>query len=131
MNRIFLYGIVVAASIFIVGCAREQSDLPSGFIFEAPPTPSNLKLEPAVRSCKVSWSYPHDALALVSEFRVYRYYVDYGQIYLVGTPQDTFFVDSLLVGNLYYCYGVSAVDSSGFEGWRAGPECIFVPDELR
>jgi hypothetical protein len=48
------------------------------------------------------------------------------QLVLVGTTRDTAFVDSLLVGNLTYCYEVSAVDTTGFEGFRTSPQCVFV-----
>ena len=41
-------------------------------------------------------------------------------IQLIGTTTDTVFVDSLLIGNLGYCYKVSAVDTVGFRGMANG-----------
>ncbi len=119
--------LMLAAAVLLAGCGKDHADLPTAFIYTVPPTPTNLAADPGPERCTVSWSYPAEARDLVREFRVYQYYEGYDMVALVGVTADTSFVDTLLVGNLYYCYKVSAVDTTGFEGWRAGEVCAFVP----
>jgi hypothetical protein len=115
---------VLAALAF--SCSKEHQDLPTGFRLEPPPTPANVVVAGGAERATVSWSYPPASLASIREFRVYQYLPAYAVLALVGTTTDTAFVDSLLVGNLTYCYKVSAVDTTGLEGWRTATECAFV-----
>ena len=62
----------------------------------------------------------------IEEFRIYYYYEAYDLIELVGTSSTTNFNDTQLVGNLTYCYKVSAVDTTGLEGHRSETVCAFV-----
>jgi len=115
-----------SAALLCSSCGTDHANLPTEFVYTAPPTPTNLSAEPGAERCVLSWSYPAEAMPLVREFRVYQYYELYDMLQLVGATADTAFVDTLLVGNLYYCYSVSAVDTTGFEGWRTSAVCAFV-----
>jgi hypothetical protein len=126
MKRLIAFSLVSAA-LLCSSCGTDHANLPTEFIYAAPPTPTNLAAAPAPERCALSWSYPAGSMSLVREFRVYQCYEAYGIVQLIGTTADTAFVDSLLVGNLYYCYTVSAVDTTGLEGWRADAVCAFVP----
>ena len=121
----------ILLSVMLLGallgsCSKQNKDLPTGFHFVAPATPTNVVVTPGVERSTLAWSYPTAALGNVKEFRVYEFFVQVQQLVLVGTTRDTTFVDSLLVGNLTYCYEVSAVDTTGFEGFRTAPQCVFV-----
>jgi hypothetical protein len=116
-----------AAVLTLIGCGKDHSDLPTAFTYVPPPTPTGLAADAEAERCTVTWSYPADSRDLVSEFNVYQYYEPYDMYLLIGSTPDTFFVDSMLVGNLYYCYEVSAVDTTGFEGWPTNYVCAFVP----
>ena len=96
------------------------------FEYVPPPTPANVTAAGGEEQSVVSWSYPDDARASVGEFNVYQYFPPYDVLELIGTTTDTFYVDSLLIGNLNYCYKVSAVDTTGLEGWRSAAVCVFV-----
>jgi hypothetical protein len=124
--RSFAIYLLMAAVALSLSCGKDHMNLPTSFVYEAPPTPENVVVVGGQESSTISWSYPAAARALISEFRVYEYLETYDMIALVGTTVDTFFIDSLLVGNLYYCYRVSAVDTSGLEGWRTASTCAFV-----
>ena len=122
----FIALVLVSLVVALSSCSEQHADLPTEFAFTPPPTPTNLSAVPGPERCTLSWSYPAEALPLISEFRVYEYYGDYDLLQLVGTTSETTFVDTLLIGNLYYCYKVSAVDANGIEGWRTEDECAFV-----
>jgi hypothetical protein len=124
--RSFTRYLLGAIAALCVSCSKEHQDLPTGFAYDPPPTPVNLVVTGGEELSTIRWSYPATARASISEFRVYEYYAAYDMIELIGTTADTVFVDSLLIGNLGYCYKVSAVDTSGFEGWRTGCVCAFV-----
>jgi len=119
----YLLGAIAALCI---SCGKDHRDLPTGFAYDPPATPTNLVVTGGEELSTLEWSYPAVALASIHEFRVYEYFEAYDMIELIGTTTDTVFVDSLLIGNLSYCYKVSAVDTSGFEGWRTGSVCAFV-----
>ena len=125
MNRFMLLCLV---SLFIMfgACSKDHQDLPTGFAYDPPPTPTSLTVVGGNESATLTWSYPASELGSLGEFRIYYYYAIYNLVDLIGTATDTTFIDSLLVGNLYYCYQVSAVDTTGFEGWRTAAECAFV-----
>jgi hypothetical protein len=124
--RSFAWCVFGAIAALCISCGKDHRDLPTGFAYDPPATPTNLVVVGGEEMSTITWSYPASELAAISEFRVYEYIESYDIIQLIGTTTDTVFVDSLLIGNLGYCYEVSAVDASGFEGWRTGSVCAFV-----
>lgn len=121
---------LAAAALLLVSCGRDHADLPTAFMYDPPPTPTNFSAAPGPERCALSWSYPPEAVSSLREFRVYLYYEYYGLLELVGTTTGTTFVHDRLVGNLVYCYAVSAVDTTGLEGWRTESVCALVPTGL-
>jgi hypothetical protein len=124
--RKFAWCVCGAIAALTLSCGADHRDLPTGFAYVPPATPTNLVVVGGEETSTIRWSYPAAELASISEFKVYEYIESYDMLQLVGTTTDTVFVDSLLIGNLAYCYEVSAVDESGFEGWRTPPACAFV-----
>ena len=122
----FAWCVLAAIAALCISCSEEHQDLPTGFAYDPPATPVGLTVVGGEEQATIRWSYPASERASVGEFRVYEYYESYDMIELVGTTTDTVFVDSLLIGNLGYCYKVSAVDTAGFEGWRTSSVCAFV-----
>ena len=125
MRAWFLLSVLLLGAI-LGSCSKQNKDLPTGFQFVAPATPTNVVVTPGVERSALAWSYPAAALAGVKEFRIYEFFAQLQALELVGTTRDTTFVDSLLVGNLTYCYEVSAVDTTGFDGFRTAAKCVFV-----
>ena len=125
MTRILLISAVLLA-VMVGACSKEHSDLPTSFIYDPPPTPTDLDITAGAEMATLSWGYPSEALGRISEFRIYYYYEVYGIQELIGTTMETSYTDSFLVGNLNYCYQVSAVDTTGLEGYRSDVECVFV-----
>lgn len=125
MRRAILFLAVVL--IMINGCSDKHGDSPTSFSRDALPAPENLVLTPGNWEINISWEYPSESQELVESFLVYRYYITaYGEYLEIAdtTSADVMeFTDQSLVGNVEYCYVVSAVDSSGMEGWRSGIEC--------
>lgn len=124
--RSFAWCVLGVVAALYISCGKDHQDLPTGFAYDPPSTPTNLVVTGGAELSTIKWSFPAIARASIREFRVYEYYEAYDMIELIGTTTDTVFVDSLLIGNLAYCYKVSAVDTSGFEGWRTGSVCAFV-----
>jgi hypothetical protein len=124
--RSFACWVLGAIAVLCISCGKDHRDLPTGFAYDPPPTPLNLVVTGGEELSTITWSYPAIARASIHEFRVYEYFAAYDMLELIGTTTDTVFVDSLLIGNLGYCYKVSAVDTSGFEGWRTEKACAFV-----
>jgi len=110
----------------LVSCGTDHENLPTAFEYTPPPTPTNFVVTGGGERSTLTWHYDADARAAIMEFKVYEYYPLYDMIDSIGTTTDTLYVDSLLVGNLSYCYKISAVDKTGLEGWRTGHECAFV-----
>ena len=125
MKRFAMLTLVILVVSYF-GCSREHRDLPTGFVFDAPPEPANLKVTPGAELATLEWSFPGESFGSLDHFNVYYYYEMFDMMEQIGTTTDTTFIDSFLVGNLYYCYEVSAVNVSGLEGWRTGPVCVFV-----
>ena len=113
--------------ILTLACSKKHEALPTGFAYDPLPAPTDLEVTAAAEEASLSWDYPVDRIDEVKEFRIYYYVEMYGSDQLIGTSTATSFTDSQLLGNLEYCYRVSAVDSSGFEGVRTGTVCEFVP----
>jgi hypothetical protein len=124
--RHFAWYVMGAIAALCISCGTDHQNLPTGFAYDPPPTPTNLLVVGGEERSTITWSYPATARASIGEFRIYEYIASYDMLELIGTAADTVFVDSLLIGNLGYCYKVSAVDTSGFEGWRTESECAFV-----
>ena len=124
--RSFAFFLLIATVGLCLSCGTDHENLPTGFAYNPPPTPANLVVVGGHESSTISWTYPAGARESIKEFRVYQYIEAYDIVQLVGMTTDTAFTDSFLVGNLYYCYKVSAVDTTGFEGWRTPSVCAFV-----
>ena len=124
--RSFAVYLLIAAVGVCLSCGKDRENLPTGFAYSPPPAPQDLVVVGGREASTISWSYPASSRPLIKEFRVYQYLEAYDLVQLVGTTRDTTFTDSFLIGNLYYCYKVSAVDTTGFEGWRTASECTFV-----
>jgi len=124
--RSFVLFLLAAAVSLHCSCGKDHRDLPTGFAYDPPPTPTNLVATGGEEMSTIRWSYPAAARASIGEFRVYQYIEAYDMLQIIGTTADTVFVDSLLIGNITYCYKVSAVDTNGFEGWRTTSVCAFV-----
>ena len=122
--RVFIICFLVAAAgLLAVSCGKDHGTEPGPFEFDDPPVPVDLTVTSGPGSVTVEWSYPAGELGRVEEFRVYYWVEAFDAVELAGTTPTNSFVDSRLVGNLEYCYMVSAVDTSGMEGYRSGPEC--------
>lgn len=124
IRYILMSGILLM--VLTTGCSKDHSDLPTGFIYDPPSVPTDLDVEGGVELATLSWDFPSEEMDEISEFNIYYYYEVYGIQELIGTTTETSYVDSFLVGNLQYCYQVSAVDTTGLEGYRTEEECAFV-----
>jgi hypothetical protein len=124
LKKAILASFVMAAAA-LVSCSDDHGTEPAPFDVSAPETPADLTVTPGPASATVQWSFDGDAGSL-EEFRVYYYFSAYGLLELVGTtePGTTSYTDTGLVGNVEYCYVVSAVDTFGMEGARTGEECV-------
>lgn len=123
---------VVAAAAF-VSCSNNHGTEPAPFDVEAPPTPTGLSVDPGSEQATISWDYPSESMGAVEEFRVYYYFAAFNAVELAGTVAasdltypDLTYTDTKLVGNVEYCYRVSAVDTFGMEGKRTGEECAVI-----
>ncbi|HUV36333.1 MAG TPA: fibronectin type III domain-containing protein [Patescibacteria group bacterium] len=123
--------VVAIALVCFVSCGKDHEGLPTGFDYDPPPTPSDFQATAGVEQAHLSWSYPAESLPTLLEFRVYYYYSIYDMVELVGTTTETEFTDTQLIGNVEYCYRVSAVDTSDFEGWRTAVQCVTVLSGFR
>ena len=121
-----LIGLLILLLFLLPACSKEHTDLPTGFRYNPLPAPYDVTVEGRNEMAVISWRFSPEKINSVKEFRVYQYIEAYDMIQLIGVTADTVYTDSLLIGNLLYCYKVSAVDSSGFEGWRSAESCGFV-----
>lgn len=124
IRYILMSGILLM--VLTIGCSKDHSDLPTGFIYDPPSVPTDLDVVGGAELATLSWDFPSEEMDGISEFRIYYYYELYGIQELIGTTTETTYVDSFLVGNLEYCYQVSAVDTTELEGYRTEAECVFV-----
>ena len=129
--RYFVLMLLAAIAFTCSSCSADHRDLPTSFAYDPPPTPTGLVAAGGEELCTIRWSYPAAARPSIEGFRVYQYFEDYDLLQIIGSTTDTVFVDSLLIGNLTYCYKVSAVDSTGFEGWQTESACAFVKTRSR
>lgn len=123
MIRAMLY-VTMMALVCTVSCGKDHEGLPTGFVYDPPPTPGDFCATAGVEQVQLSWSYPVGSLPAIQEFRIYYYYSLYDMVELVGTTADTEYTDTRLIGNVEYCYRVSAVDTSGLEGYRTESACV-------
>lgn len=117
---------LLALAVAAASCASEHGTEPVPFDCEYPPTPVDLTVTAGIEQATLRWSYPDGGRELIEEFRLYYYIKVYDALELIATIGDTMYVDSQLVGNLEYCYRVSAVDTNGIEGWRSEPSCAVI-----
>jgi hypothetical protein len=123
MKHFVIVIIMVSAVMFLLGCSKEHQDLPTSFAFDPPPTPTNFDVVGGPYEAVLTWDYPPEEMGALKEFRVYYYYEIYGMVELIGTTHETSYTDAQLVGNLIYCYRVSAVDTTDLEGYRTQTVC--------
>lgn len=124
LNKIMIALMVVAVGA-LVSCSDNHGTEPVPFDVDAPQIPVDLTVTPGAEQATVSWSYP-GSTGTLEEFRVYYYFPAYDVAELAGTTTGTTYIDTRLVGNVEYCYKVSAVDTFGMEGWRTGEECAVI-----
>jgi len=124
--KCLLLVMVVSVAVLAVGCSKEHEGLPTSFIYDPPSVPLNFEVTGGNQQAVLDWDYPSEEMGEIEEFRVYYYFEGYDIVELVGTTNETNFTDIQLVGNLTYCYQVSAVDTSGLEGYRTEAVCAFV-----
>jgi fibronectin type 3 domain-containing protein len=110
----------------LVSCSNDHGSEPGPFDLEYPSTPTGLTVTPAAEQATIEWEYPAEEMASIEEFRVYYYFPSLDVVELVTATTDLSYVDTKLVGNVEYCYKVSAVDLSGVEGWRSESECALI-----
>ena len=118
--------LTVVALAVLVSCSNDHGTEPAPFDVTAPSTPTDLSVTPGSEQATIAWDFPSGEMASLKEFRVYYYFPSYGVVELAVTTTDLTFVDTRLVGNVEYCYKVSAVDTFGMEGWRTGEECALI-----
>ncbi len=121
---IFIISLLLTA---ICGCGEDHGVSPSAFDYEGLPAPDSLDITPGNWQLTLSWKYPAEKADLVESYLVYRYYLtEYGKyLELADTTSSMGYTDEGLVGNVEYCYVVSAVDTNGIEGFRSEIECDF------
>jgi len=119
--------ILIISSILLMSCSADHGDSPAGFEFTAPELPADFVVTPGANQLTLDWEYPGE-LAEVSVFRVYYFYEMYGVEELVDTTSSTTYIDNDLIGNMIYCYRVSAVDLDGHEGLRTETICEMTQD---
>jgi len=125
LKNITIALIAVAAGI-LVSCSNDHGTEPAPFDVAAPPAPTGLSVTPGQESAVISWEYPPESMGSIEEFRVYYYFPSYDALELAGTTTGLTYTDTRLVGNVEYCYKVSAVDTFGMEGWRTLEECAVI-----
>ncbi len=116
---------VVAAAAF-VSCSNDHGTEPAPFDLEAPPAPTDLSVTAGSEQATIAWDYESGNMGAIEEFRIYYYFAAYDVVELAGTTTSLTYIDDRLVGNVEYCYKVSAVDTFGIEGWRTDEECAVI-----
>ena len=126
MLKKMIITLTLFAAAALVSCSNNHGTEPEAFDVAPPPTPADLTVTPGAEQATLTWDYPPESTGALEEFRVYYYFVAFDVVELAGTTTDLTYVDTKLVGNVEYCYRVSAVDTFGMEGWRTGEECAVV-----
>lgn len=125
LKNILLILIALALSS-LASCSNNHGTEPGPFDVTAPPTPTDMVVTAGVEQATISWEYPFESMGAIEEFRVYYYFESFDVVELAGTTAGLSYVDTRLVGNIEYCYKVSAVDTLGLEGWRTECECVLI-----
>ncbi len=115
--------VLIFSFLFAASCSSEHGESPASFAVESLPAPIDLTATAGIEQVRLDWDYPAGEIGEVREFRVYYYYETYDMMEFIDTTTDTYYIDSGLIGNVQYCYAVSAVDSAGMEGWRTDSVC--------
>lgn len=115
---------VILAALFLLavtGCSDEHGSSPTSFNYDPLSAPVNLEAEAGAESITLTWTHTGQ----YREFYVYLMYHSGTEAVLqpVDTTSSTSSIVGDLVPNLEYCFVVSAVDSSGMEGWRSSEAC--------
>jgi hypothetical protein len=118
--------LMAVAAAALVSCSNDHGTEPAPFDVTAPAAPTDLSVTPGQESAVIAWEYPPQSMGSIEEFRVYYYFPAYGALELAGTTTSLTYTDTKLVGNVEYCYKVSAVDTFGWEGWRTEEECAVI-----
>ncbi len=126
MLKNMIIALMVVMAVALVSCSNDHGTEPLALHLDAPQTPADMKVTPGTEQATVSWDYPPESMGALEEFRVYYYFAAFDVVELAGTTTGLTYVDTKLVGNVEYCYKVSAVDTFGIEGWRAGEECAVI-----
>jgi hypothetical protein len=126
MLKNILLALTVVAVAALISCSNDHGTEPAPFDLDAPPTPTGLSVTPGSEQATITWDYPAEDMATLKEFRIYYYFPAYDVVELAGTATAMTYVDTKLVGNVEYCYKVSAVDTFGIEGWRSGEGCVVI-----
>lgn len=117
---------LLALALAAASCGNDHGAEPAPFDLAYPPAPIDVTVTAGAEQAIVRWSYPAGSRGLIEKFRLYYYVEVYDAVELIATIEDTVYVDSQLVGNLEYCYKVSAVDTSGIEGVRSDRACAVI-----
>ncbi len=126
MLKKMIIALTVVAAAALVSCSNNHGTEPESFDVAAPPTPADLTVIPGTEQAAISWAYPLESMGALKEFRVYYYFAAFDALELVDTTTSLTYIDTKLIGNVEYCYRVSAVDTFGMEGWRSGEECAVI-----
>lgn len=105
----------------LASCTDRAQDLPATFP-DALPAPTSLTATPVSgdqTKLDLSWDMDSGSISDVDHYNVYNVVPTTGALFLLGTSQITAYQDSGLVPNLALIYQVSAVDLTGFEGFRS------------
>lgn len=125
LKKIVIAFMVVAAAAF-VSCTNDHGTEPAPFDVDAPPTPTGLSVTPETEQARLTWDYPPESLETLEVFRVYYYFAVFDAVEFIDTTSVQTYLDTRLIGNVEYCYKVSAVDTFGMEGWLTGEECAVI-----
>jgi hypothetical protein len=116
---------IVAVAAF-VSCSNDHGTEPGPFDVEAPSAPTDLSVTAGTEQATIAWDYDSGSMGALEEFRIYYYFAAFDVVELAGTTTSLIYTDTKLVGNVEYCYKVSAVDTFGMEGWRTDEECAVI-----
>ena len=126
MLKKIMIALMVVAAVAFVSCSNNHGTEPAPFDVEAPPTPTDLSVTPGTEQATISWDYPPESMGALEVFRVYYFFEMFDAVELVDTTSALTYVDTRLVGNVEYCYKVSAVDTFGMEGWLTADTCAVI-----
>lgn len=125
--RLITIALMTFSLLCTASCSSDHGDSPAAFEFEVPQTPTGLTVSsPAGFQAHLEWDYPSELMDDISGFNVYIDYGGYYELELIATVMTTSCNVEDLMGNLVYCFRVSAVGLDGLEGWRTDSVCEMV-----